>query len=195
MGVEEVTRLRLISPLLLAALLLAGCLGDATVDATPVLDSLERDFDTLARVHWEAASPGCEDQPIASLTLVTCENEPSLGALVDPEGKVICVDAMQTLLDELAAADPLAADPSPQPSHPGTPNGYAAAQMPLESAPPAMMATSGTLRDPTPTPVVEADDPTPTPVTNPDLLIPFVRFQLPPEPEEDDPTPTPTMEQ
>lgn len=175
--------------LLVVLALASGCaldvprIEDPTLDGLPVGGGLQQ----VSRAEWEAAEAGCEDAPFAELHLVGCEGEPSLGALVDLEGDVVCVDALSVLRDELhrPAAEPLAADPSPQPSHPG-PMGFAARVPVVGSARPG-----ATRPDPTPTPIVE-EDPTPTPVT-PNFVDRFVP-QMERRGAEEDPTPTPTTE-
>ena len=153
--------------------LLAGCVGDP--DLRGVDTGLEapanRPLEEVERARWEAAEPGCEDVILVGVTLYACEGEPTLGALVDESGDVRCVDAMSILLEDLRGAmdiDPLAHDPSPQPSDPG-----AVPYQPTASSgtePPALTTATradGSRADPTPTPVVRAD-PTPTPITDPD---------------------------
>lgn len=174
--------------------LLSGCVGDLAVDGDPSLDGAPTLADTLAIGQWEEAEPGCEDAIRDDLTLYRVDEQPLLGALVDDEGKVICVDALAVLVDELEAAGALAADPSPQPSHPGAPDTQqtriAYSSMGSSEAP----AEGGTRSDPTPTPTVYGD-PTPTPVINPDWA-PQPRPEMAErDPDERDPTPTPTMEQ
>lgn len=165
---------------------LLGCVGDPDLGADETSDAaaaLDADVDValdtrIVRDRWETAEPGCEDvieslSPDHRLTLVGCEGEPLLGALVDRAGRIECVDAMTLLLQETTAhrATPTSTDPSPQPSHPGSPDADVA----------AFFVADGTRVDPTPTPVTEATraDPTPTPVTQPD---------------REDPTPTPVMQ-
>lgn len=180
---------------ILGALALAsGCAADVSrLDRldNPTLDGdlANQGLHQVSRAEWESAPAGCEDAPLWDLHLAGCEGEPALGALLDQDGEVVCVDALGVLREELAAAPagPLAADPSPQPSYPGA--------MGIRNARPVRGTVPTSSRpDPTPTPVVQADDPTPTPVTNPDLLlrqgVPFVERM----PDEEDPTPTPTTQ-
>ncbi len=177
---------RSIHALLLALALGSGCALDVPRLEDPTLDGslAGAGLHQVARAEWEAAEAGCEDAPIAELHLAGCEGEPALGALLDADGKVVCVDAMSTLRDELdreTPPEPLHADPSPQPSRA------------MRVAAPLPISGHATSRpDPTPTPVVHAD-PTPTPITNPDLVAP--RIPIEERPPEEDPTPTPTMEQ
>lgn len=177
--------------LLVALALASGCAVDIDRLDPPTLDGAQvgAGLHQISRAEWEAAVAGCEDAPFAELHLVACEGEPSLGALVDTKGDVFCVDAMSVLRDELeeaAAIDPFAADPSPQPSHPG-PMAFPAAVPVIGSARP-----QSAQHDPTPTPIVQAD-PTPTPVTNPDLILDIIP-RMERGPDEEDPTPTPTTE-
>lgn len=168
----------------------AGCAVDVARLDDPTLDGdlAGAGLHQVSRAEWEAAPAGCEDAPFAELHLAGCEGEPTLGALLDSTGKVVCVDALSVLRDELAAApeDSLAADPSPQPSRPPPVN--LAAARPIQS----QVSMKSTRGDPTPTPVVQGD-PTPTPVTNPDLFV--YRPERMERPPEEDPTPTPTMEE
>ncbi|MCC6874180.1 MAG: hypothetical protein IT378_07710 [Sandaracinaceae bacterium] len=69
---------------------------------------------TVARSLWAAAPAGCEG--VRGQGLAGCESEPGLGALLGPDGRVLCVDAIELL--SLDAGDPLAGDPSPQPNLP-----------------------------------------------------------------------------
>ncbi|MFK7990810.1 MAG: hypothetical protein AB8I08_32625 [Sandaracinaceae bacterium] len=123
---------------------------------------------TAEREAWEAAAPGCEDVRGDDLRLVTCEGESELGCVIDGAGAVLCVDALDLLVEEVSpfALAGYTSDPSPQPSVV------------------AHQASLGPRRDPTPTPLVRAQraDPTPTPLTEADT-----------DPEHD-PTPTPMME-
>ncbi|MCA9605392.1 MAG: hypothetical protein KC619_07345 [Myxococcales bacterium] len=181
--------IRILGALLLV--LASGCAAEVTRLDNPTLDAelATQGLHQVSRAEWEAAPAGCEDAPLWQLHLAGCEGEPTLGALLDDDGEVICVDALGMLREELAAAPtgPLTADPSPQPSYPG-------AITVREARPIQGTVPTATHEDPTPTPVVQADDPTPTPVTNPDVLffqgLPMVERM----PDEEDPTPTPTTE-
>jgi len=180
-----------------ALALLSGCVGDLAVDGD-ALGDVPRHADQLATGQWEHAEAGCEDAP-EDLALFRVQDQPLLGALVDGEGEVVCVDAIAVLVDELELAGALAADPSPQPSHPGTAGtqhayiAYTSAE--TSETPSAEGATEGgTHSDPTPTPTVYAD-PTPTPVINPDWASQPLPRMIERDPDEEDPTPTPTMEQ
>ena len=173
---------------------LAGCAdAPSRLDESHLDGHFGQDFEELDRATWELAEPGCEDESVTTLQLAACEGEPLLGALVSDDGDVVCVDSMSVLLEELGAPpNPVAADPSPQPSHPGPAQLAASEDMHIDTEPVRTQTTSGTYEDPTPTPVVNAD-PTPTPVRNPDfdpIPIPIVERD-----EEEDPTPTPVMEE
>lgn len=170
--------------------LLAGCTGDPDLDGSDATIRLQ--LEEVERSRCEAAPPGCEGVDIAAVTLYSCEGEPLLGALVDRDGGVLCVDAMSVLIEELRlVTEPLADDPSPQPSHPGAasrePTGGSADEEPS-------VASSSTSAEPLLTPIAHAD-PTPTPVIEPVLRDPTPTPIVQPEPDEEDPTPTPTMEQ
>lgn len=178
---------------ILGALLVAiasGCAADVARLDDPTLDGdlVGVGLHQVSRSEWEAAPAGCEDAPLTELHLAGCEGEPTLGALLDDEGKVVCVDSLSVLRDELSTTpeDALSADPSPQPSHPGPMNVSSARPIQGTAMPKSAQA------DPTPTPVVQ-EDPTPTPVTNPDLLLQHVPL-IERAPDEEDPTPTPTTE-
>ncbi len=175
---------------ILLLVLLAGCAGDPDLHGPG--SSIDFQLEELERSRWEAAPPGCEGIDTAGVILFSCEGEPLLGALVSGDGAVLCVDAMSLLIEELhSIMDPLADDPSPQPSHPGI-----AGMEPIAGSAdeePAMVARSATYADPTPTPVVRAD-PTPTPVSDPVLRDPTPTPIVQPEADEEDPTPTPTMD-
>lgn len=104
----------------LLALSISGCAGDPLV----ALDPPERE-ERVARAEWEVAPPGCEGVEARGLRLAVCEGEPLLGALVDGEGDVRCVDSFSLLRLELSATqpfDPVAGDPSPQPNYPRPPD-------------------------------------------------------------------------
>ncbi len=107
-------------PLLLLLLTAPGCAGDPDVDpAQAALDV----GPAIERSRWEGAPPGCEGQSGEGLRLAACDGAPSLGALVDFEGRVLCVDAIALLVVEArpAAITPVAGDPSPQPNRPPPP--------------------------------------------------------------------------
>lgn len=105
---------------------LAACVG-APDGEDPLDRSVHLRVDrSVARDAWIAAPAGCEDTDARGLELVACEGEPLLGALVDPEGRVRCVDARSLLARETRFAPDVAlrpSDPSPQPSHPGIAGG------------------------------------------------------------------------
>ena len=176
-----------------SALLLTLAVGCA--DAPSHLDPLTNGSSTLglatvSQSEWESAPAGCEDADFTLLELFVCAEEPSLGALVANDGKVVCVDSLDLLIEELAAGS-TAADPSPQPSHPGRPD--------MDSGDPAPSALPGDTHTAT-FQLVSDDgtygDPTPTPVTNPTFeLLTSLFADVEHEGEEEDPTPTPTTEQ
>lgn len=75
-------------------------------------------------VLWRAAPAGCEDVSPIGLVLVACDGEAALGALVDDQGRVRCVDALARLARPVlhrVSVDPRAGDPSPQPNRPPPP--------------------------------------------------------------------------
>jgi hypothetical protein len=75
----------------------------------------------VAGPQWRAAPAGCEEVHEAGLVLAACDGEPALGALVDAEGRVRCVDALGLLVTPTRLSlriDPRAGDPSPQPNTP-----------------------------------------------------------------------------
>lgn len=196
MGVEEVTR----QSIALLFVWLAGCVGDpALVDTDPDLGGpFDRPLEEVERARWEAAEAGCEDVILVGVTLYACEGEPLLGALVDESGDVRCVDAMDVLVEDLRLAtptNPLADDPSPQPSRPGG-LPYRPISGSTTGRPAVSTATraGGFREDPTPTPVVWAD-PTPTPITDPDRRDPTPTPVVEPEREEEGPAPTPSIPQ
>jgi hypothetical protein len=109
----------------LAALSLSGCIGDPDAVGAPasVRDAEPTGWTpTIARELWEGAPAGCEDAPTDAY-LVRTEGEPLLGALLDPDGRVLCVDSFSLIEAELQLTrfptTDYSADPSPQPSHPG----------------------------------------------------------------------------
>ncbi len=74
--------------------------------------------------RWRAAPAGCEDVMDTGLVLALCDGEPMLGALVDTDGQVRCVDALGLLVPPTrldVRLDPRAGDPSPQPNRPPPP--------------------------------------------------------------------------
>ena len=100
---------------------LAACVG-APEGEDMLDDGDDHDDRTVARDAWVDAPAGCEDTDARDLELVGCQGEPLLGALVDAEGRVRCVDAWSLLARETRFAPDVAlrpSDPSPQPSHPG----------------------------------------------------------------------------
>jgi hypothetical protein len=110
-----------VKSLLIVALALsaAGCIGDPLAALAPP----EPDV-SVERASWESAPAGCEDADAPGLKVATCDGEPLLGALVDGQGEVHCVDALSLLQAELGPTepfDPRAGDPSPQPNHPRPP--------------------------------------------------------------------------
>lgn len=151
----------------LVALFAIGCV------ATPDDIAVEESFRAPAiAIEWDAVPEGgCEDADKAELELVRVEGQPYLGALVDREGAVQCVDALAVLVQEIDTLGiaPRAGDPSPQPAMPvdrvyaeGEALGVPVVQPePVPPAQPVFLPEHG---DPTPTPVVR-EDPTPTPVT------------------------------
>lgn len=107
-----------IVPLALALSAVAGCAGDPDLERT--VAPLER----VERWQWEPAPPGCESVVRTNVTLAACAGEPLLGALVDRQGRVRCVDSLVLLtreLDPSLTIAPLAGDPSPQPNRPPPP--------------------------------------------------------------------------
>lgn len=173
--------------------LVVGCAGDPEIldlDAAAA-----RGYESLPRESWEGAPAGCEDADLARLELFACEGESLLGALVEPGGEVVCVDAMSVLLSEIAELEPSGSDPNPQPSEPITSPFTTARRVATSSSEPVATSSGGGAEaDPTPTPAIERD-PTPTPaivggVEVGDTLV----FPFGDEPEEEDPTPTPAME-
>ena len=182
---------RLIPIALLA--LLSGCVGDLAVDGAPTLEGITPLDHTVVMGQWEDAPAGCEDAP-EDLALYRVEDQPLLGALVDDEGGVFCVDAISVLIEELDVAGALRADPSPQPSHPGSPDTQHALIAYTSEGGSDAPSQGGTQADPTPTPTVY-EDPTPTPVINPDWAPQPLPEVVERDPDEEDPTPTPTMEQ
>lgn len=107
-------------PLLFLLLSAVGCAGDPDVDAAEAALDVGH---MIERARWESAPPGCEGQRGEGLRLATCDGAPSLGALVDYEGRVLCVDAIALLVVEArpSAITPVAGDPSPQPNRPPPP--------------------------------------------------------------------------
>ena len=173
---------RLMGPVL-GALSLAACAGDLDHEIAAAEHALDASEIVVPTSVWSLAQPGCEDEDFSRVRLVRVEGEPLLGALVKDDA-VICVDSLSLLSAELdtgLAVDPLAADPSPQPSHPISQTFAASTHMPSD----------GSREDPTPTPVTNPDrpDPTPTPVTRP-----MQRDELRPRVASPDPTPTPITE-
>jgi len=180
---------RPICPLALL-LALAGCAGDPALYADGAVAASGRPV--VARDRWEPAAAGCEDVPRPTADLFACEGEPELGALVDEAGEVLCVDAMSILDEALPrprGPDPLAYDPSPQPSL----SGVGATPVSGSSAAPTATAANGARADPTPTPVVRAD-PDPQRADGPTLLDPTPTPVVQPERDPEDPTPTPTTD-
>ena len=188
----------------LTALALILCVGCA--DAPSRLDELSQtnpglvsELGSLSHAEWTSGAPGCEGADLADLALFVCEDEPTLGALVADDGAVVCVDSLDLLVAELLEeieAGLVAADPSPQPSHPGRPDTGSAdgASMPTDGirVPVYAQSTGGAHADPTPTPIIEAD-PTPTPMTSGTFdSLPTALIDR--DPDEEDPTPTPTTE-
>jgi hypothetical protein len=97
---------------------LAGCAGDPDLAAsTEALEIRE-----VERARWELALPGCEDAELDSAELRRCAGEPLLGALVDFDGHVVCVDSISLLQAETRAVRlPTAgalSDPTPTPLSP-----------------------------------------------------------------------------
>ncbi len=99
----------------------AGCIGDPDVEG--VRSSLV--LVEVERTRWEPAPPGCEGQSV-ELGLRICEGAPSLGALVDSEERVVCVDSLALLAEErqIVGGGVFGGDPSPQPNRPPPPELY-----------------------------------------------------------------------
>ena len=146
----------------------------------------------IGHARWQAAEPGCEGANTTTLELALCEGQPELGALLTTEGTVVCVDSLDLLLEELGTGKPDAADPTPQPSHPGGP-----ADVPIshDLGGQASFAYSadGDFEDPTPTPAIRMD-PTPTPATQADLTSLLALGGEVRGGDEEDPTPTTATE-
>lgn len=173
----------------LLALMLVGCVGDPATDGTGVAleDNEEVPYDV-----WTRATAGCEGLGSLAFDLASVQGAPGLGALITPNGEVICVDALGVLMRELdpQMIDPLAEDPSPQPSDPsganpaGTPGStpYWVPTAGRSAAPDAASDDADPDSDPTPTPMFGGldRDPTPTPM-------------YPGAGPDSDPTPTPML--
>jgi hypothetical protein len=136
-----------------------GCA--AATDAAPAEETLR--LPTMP-VVWQDAPAGCEETERSELSLVIVANEPFLGALIDPQGTVACVDSLAILAEELATlgVGPRAGDPSPQPArapmqrtHTSRELGEVPEVEPLVFADPIRVYTVGRRDDPTPTPVTE----------------------------------------
>jgi len=88
------SRLLLIALLTSLGLCGIGCAGDP--DFTGVSEAISLRT-PVERLEWEAALAGCEDERSLGARIHRVVGEPLLGALVDPTGRVLCVDAISTL--------------------------------------------------------------------------------------------------
>lgn len=98
-------------------------------EADLALDAASLAAVAIERPVWEAAPAGCEGVREGGLAVASCEGEPSLAALVDRHGAVLCVDALSLIVLEAhglsATSWPSAGDPSPQPNRPPPPEARA----------------------------------------------------------------------
>ena len=188
MGPEVNVRAHL--SVILCALVGVACAGDPAHEQAAEASHVDVEIPAEA---WSEAEPGCEAaaETHAYLRLAGCAGEPLLGALLDRDGAVVCVDSLSLLLAEQEVrVDPAAADPSPQPSRPNDRREPPVTQQYRQTTA-HQTAEDGSRRDPTPTPITDPDraDPTPTPVIHVYGPSPVrARIVTP------DPTPTPVVE-
>ena len=86
---------RLVS--ILCLFVAAGCAGDPDLGAVSEAITLRV---PVERIEWERAIAGCEGAPRRHTVIFPAAGEPSLGALVDLDGHVLCVDSLSLLAAE-----------------------------------------------------------------------------------------------